>query len=56
MLDLDDSMQGMKKGADAPSKAQIDKESEELLQKISGQRIKLKQMREGNVDEKSDAK
>lgn len=41
----------MKKAREGPSKEQMQKESEELLEKISGQRIKLKNMRGGDSAE-----
>ena len=38
------------KQTDEQKKEEMKKQSEELLEKISGQRLKLKEMREGKTD------
>ncbi len=50
MIDLDDSSVGQKE-TDSSSKEDVDKQSKQILDEISGQRMKLKEMREGKTSE-----
>ena len=54
MIDSIDTMKVDDGGSASKSKEQIDQEQEELLQKISGQRIKLKDLRDGKKQAKSE--